>query len=117
MSTTPIQNAVLFVTGASRPKGIGRAIIQEAIKRGARKVYATAREMSQLDDLTSKHKGVIVPIELDVTNAKQIREAARQANDTQILVNNAGFVHPSGCIHTTMKPRHVRKWRSTISVP
>ena len=35
-----MKDLVLFVTGASRKNGIGRALIEEAIKRGAKKVYA-----------------------------------------------------------------------------
>lgn len=98
MSNITIQGSVLFVTGASRPKGIGRALIEEAIRRGAQKIYATARQLSQLDDLVAMYPRVISPLELDVTNRQQIEDVAKKANDTQILINNAGFVHPSGCV-------------------
>ncbi|MBI2810262.1 MAG: short-chain dehydrogenase, partial [Candidatus Melainabacteria bacterium] len=54
MTHIKIKNAVIFITGANRAKGIGRALVAEAVKRGAKKVYATARDISQLDDLTSQ---------------------------------------------------------------
>lgn len=94
-----IKNSVLFVTGATYEKGIGRALVEEAIERGAKKVYASARKASQLDDLISKYPGKVVAIELDVTDQRQIQAAAKKASDTQILINNAGMCGFSGCTH------------------
>lgn len=94
-----VDGLVVFVTGANKRKGIGRALVEEAIKRGAEKVYATARNISQLDDLVARFQGKVVPIELDVTNLDHIQRAAQRANDTQVLVNNAGAPGFSGCIY------------------
>lgn len=94
-----VADLVVFVTGANKKKGIGRALVAEAIKRGAKKVYATARNISQLDDLVAEFQGKVVPIELDVTNLEHIQRAAQTANDTQILINNAGVPGFSGCIY------------------
>ncbi|MCK4870572.1 MAG: SDR family NAD(P)-dependent oxidoreductase [Gammaproteobacteria bacterium] len=94
-----VDGLVVFVTGANRRNGIGRALVEEAIKRGAKKVYATARNISQLDDLVARFQGKVVPIELDVTNLEHIQRTAQRANDTQVLVNNAGVSGFSGCIY------------------
>lgn len=96
MSNIVIKNAIIFITGANRERGIGRALVEEAIKRGAKKVYATARNISQLDSLSSQHPGIVVPLKLDVTNKDEIYKAEQAASDTQILINNAGFAGNSG---------------------
>ncbi len=96
MSNIAVKDAVVFITGASRKRGIGRALVEEAVKRGAKKVYATARNISDLDDLVSQYPGIVVPLQLDVTNKNQVDQVAREASDTQILINNSGFVGYSG---------------------
>jgi NAD(P)-dependent dehydrogenase (short-subunit alcohol dehydrogenase family) len=70
------------VTGANR--GIGQALVQEAVKRGAQRVYAgTRRPMAHPDRR-------ITPLILDVTSAAQIQAAASQVKSLDILINNAG---------------------------
>jgi|SRR5579862_1102168 len=96
MSTIVVKDAVIFITGASRKKGIGRALVEDAVKRGAKRIYATARDISQLDDLTSQYRGIVVPLSLDITNKSQTDKVAKEASDTQILINNAGFAGDSG---------------------
>lgn len=96
MSNIVVKDAVIFITGASRKRGIGRALVEEAVKRGAKKVYATARNISQLDSLVSQYPGIVVPLSLDVTNKGESDRVAKEASDTQILINNAGFVEYSG---------------------
>lgn len=96
MNKIKVQGAVVFVTGANRKRGIGRALVQEAIKRGASKVYATARDISQLEELVSKFNGKVIPVKLDVTNKDDITKAAELASDTQILINNSGYAGFSG---------------------
>ena len=83
---------VVFVTGASRENEIGRALVEEAIRRGAKKVYATARKVSEIDSLVAQFQEKVVPIKLDVTDLEQIQRVAQIANDTQVLINNAGTV-------------------------
>lgn len=97
-STITMKDKVLFITGANRKKGIGRALVEEALKRSAKKVYASARKISELDDLVAQHPGKVIAIQLDVTNYEQVRDAAAKASDTQILINNAGAVGLSGCV-------------------
>ena len=46
MSGVSIKDVVVFVTGAN--KGIGRAIAEEAVARGAKRVYAAARNPASI---------------------------------------------------------------------
>ncbi|WNG55107.1 SDR family oxidoreductase [Archangium gephyra] len=79
-----IKNAVALVTGANR--GLGLAFAQVLLERGARKVYAAAREPS-----TISLPGV-VPVRLDVTRPEQVEAIAREARDVTLLINNAGIL-------------------------
>ena len=96
MSNIVIKGAVVFVTGANRERGIGRALVEEAVKRGAKKIYATARNISELETLASQYPGLVVPLSLDVTDSGEIDQVAQKASDTQILINNSGFAGYSG---------------------
>ncbi|WPB75306.1 SDR family oxidoreductase [Archangium violaceum] len=79
-----IKNAVALVTGANR--GLGLAFAKVLLERGARKVYAAAREPS-----TISLPGV-VPVRLDVTRPEQVEALAREARDVTLLINNAGIL-------------------------
>ena len=83
-----IDGAVALVTGANR--GIGRAIAEKLLERGAGKVYAAARNPEQLKELQSQHGDRLVPLKPDVTDAGQLREVAGKIGDVQIVINNAG---------------------------
>jgi NAD(P)-dependent dehydrogenase (short-subunit alcohol dehydrogenase family) len=83
-----IANAVVLITGANR--GIGLAFAREALARGARRVYAAAR-----DPASVRIPGVY-PIQLDVTDAEQVARAARDCGDVTLLVNNAGVAVTGG---------------------
>ncbi|MFC1408162.1 SDR family oxidoreductase [Streptacidiphilus sp. N1-12] len=79
---TEIAGATVLVTGGSR--GIGRALVEALYERGAKKVYATARDVS-----TVRTPGAI-PLALEVTDPASVAAAAAQAQDVTILINNAG---------------------------
>jgi NAD(P)-dependent dehydrogenase (short-subunit alcohol dehydrogenase family) len=78
-----IANKTILITGANR--GIGRALVEEALRRGAKKVYAGTRGELQHPDKR------VTPLTLDVTNAEQIREVADEVESLDILINNAGI--------------------------
>jgi len=78
-----LHNAVVLVTGANR--GIGLAFAQEAVARGARKVYAAARRPEDV-----KLAGV-VPVRLDVTDPEGVAALAKTLSDVTLVVNNAGI--------------------------
>jgi NAD(P)-dependent dehydrogenase (short-subunit alcohol dehydrogenase family) len=77
-----IADKTVLVTGANR--GIGRALVEEALRRGAKRVYAGTRQ-----PLTHPDRRV-TPLTLDVTNPAQIQAAADQVDALDLLINNAG---------------------------
>jgi len=83
-----LKNAVVLITGANR--GLGLAFAREALARGARKVYAGARNPS-----TVTLPGVQA-IKLDVTNAADVAAAAQLASDVTLVINNAGIAATGG---------------------
>jgi len=78
-----IQDRTVLITGANR--GIGKALVEEALRRGAKRVYAGTRGRLVHEDAR------VVPVTLDVTNAEQIEEAVRIVGSLDVLVNNAGI--------------------------
>jgi NAD(P)-dependent dehydrogenase (short-subunit alcohol dehydrogenase family) len=89
-----IQGSVALVTGANR--GVGRAFVKVLLDQGAKKIYATARDVSKIADLAQPGKVEILA--LDITNAAQVAAAAAKASDVNLLVNNAGVNKMSGFI-------------------
>jgi NAD(P)-dependent dehydrogenase (short-subunit alcohol dehydrogenase family) len=71
------------VTGANR--GIGQALVEEALRRGAKRVYAGTRQPLAHPD------GRVTPLTLDVTDAAQIQAAVESVESLDILINNAGL--------------------------
>jgi NAD(P)-dependent dehydrogenase (short-subunit alcohol dehydrogenase family) len=81
MNTTLTDKTVL-VTGANR--GIGHALVAEALQRGAKRIYAgTRRPMVHTDER-------VTPLALDITDQSQIRAAAEIVQSLDLLINNAG---------------------------
>jgi NAD(P)-dependent dehydrogenase (short-subunit alcohol dehydrogenase family) len=80
---TSIANSAILITGSNR--GIGRALVEEALRRGARRVYAGTREPWAHSD------GRVTPLTLDVTSAADIQAAAEEVESLDVLVNNAGI--------------------------
>ncbi len=85
-----LEGRVILVTGANR--GIGRSLVESLVARGARKVYATARNPETLADLVAGREGRVVALRLDITEPEEVERAAAQAADVDLLVNNAGVM-------------------------
>lgn len=77
-----VENKTVLITGANR--GIGKALVREALKRGAKRVYAGTRNTLQTSDER------VTPLTLDVTSAAQIQQAVDKVDSLDILINNAG---------------------------
>lgn len=81
--TTSLDGAVVLVTGANG--GLGLEFVNQALERGASKVYASARTPRDWNDPR------IIPLALDVTSPASIEAAVTAAPDVSILINNAGI--------------------------
>lgn len=79
-----INGSTVVVTGGQR--GLGKAVVDEFLRRGAAKVYATARAPKPSDDPR------VVSVALDVTKADSVAALAITASDADIVVNNAGVL-------------------------
>ena len=78
-----IADKSVLITGANR--GIGQALVEEALRRGAKRVYAGTRQpLSHVDRR-------VTPVTLDVTNAAHIQGAVEKVESLDILINNAGL--------------------------
>ena len=94
-----VAGKTVLVTGANR--GIGRAFVEEALRRGAGRVYAGTRgPIPPSDDR-------VVPVRLDVTDAAQIREAVANAEWLDMLINNAGIALYDDLSDRDMLERHL----------
>ncbi|MBZ2209538.1 SDR family oxidoreductase [Massilia soli] len=85
-----LKDSTVFVTGANR--GLGLEFARQALARGARKVYAGARDPS-----TVTLPGVI-PVQLDVNDPAQVAAAAAACGDVTLVINNAGIVTLKGVL-------------------
>ena len=81
-----IADTTVLVTGANR--GLGRALVDEALRRGAKLVYAASRQPIVVTDER------VAPLILDVTDPSQIRAAVEKVDSLDILINNAGVSFP-----------------------
>src|SRR5262245_62142787 len=80
-----IAGKAVLVTGANR--GIGRALVQEALGRGASRVYAGTRHPLAHADQR------VTPLILDLTDRDQIQAAVERVESLDVLVNNAGVAN------------------------
>jgi NAD(P)-dependent dehydrogenase (short-subunit alcohol dehydrogenase family) len=95
----PIADKTVLITGTSR--GIGQALVEEALRRGAQRVYAAARQPVAHPDER------VTPLTLDVTDATQVQAAAEQVDSLDILVNNAGLALYTGLGDRATLERHL----------
>src|SRR2546429_4392545 len=78
-----IADKTVLVTGANR--GIGKALVEEALRRGAKRVYAGTRQPLTHPDAR------VTPLTLDVTTPAQAQAAVEGVESLDILINNAGI--------------------------
>ena len=94
-----LNGKTILITGANR--GIGRALVDEALSRGAQRVYAGTRQpLAHPDDR-------VTPLILDVTDAAQTQAAASQIESLDILVNNAGIALYDDLTDRAVLERHL----------
>jgi NAD(P)-dependent dehydrogenase (short-subunit alcohol dehydrogenase family) len=77
-----IEDRTVLITGANR--GIGRALVDAALRKGAARVYAGTRVPFAHPDAR------VLPLLIDITDARQVAEAAARVEQLDILINNAG---------------------------
>ncbi|WP_395725208.1 SDR family oxidoreductase [Nakamurella sp.] len=87
---TTLDGAVVLITGANG--GLGREFVRQALARGARKVYASARAPRAWDDSR------VTTLPLDVTDPDSVDAAAAAAPDVTVVINNAGTTGPGALL-------------------
>jgi NAD(P)-dependent dehydrogenase (short-subunit alcohol dehydrogenase family) len=85
-----LQDAIVLITGANR--GIGLCFAAAALSRGARKVYAGARDPSTITTAG------VMPLKLDVTSDDDVAAAAQTCRDVTLVINNAGIARQGGLL-------------------
>ena len=98
MSKTNINGKTVLITGANR--GIGFALVEKALEKGAAKVYATYRSQSNrstLDELGER----VAPIQLDLSNSETIAKLSETVSSLDVLINNAGIFTGANLLEET----------------
>jgi NAD(P)-dependent dehydrogenase (short-subunit alcohol dehydrogenase family) len=96
---TTIEGKTVLVTGGNR--GLGRALVDEALRRGAARVYAgTRRPLVHPDER-------VMPLALDITDPEQIAAAVESVTALDVLINNAGISLPDGLTDRAALDQHL----------
>jgi NAD(P)-dependent dehydrogenase (short-subunit alcohol dehydrogenase family) len=90
-----IEASVALVTGANR--GLGKALVEALLARGAKKVYAAARDTAKIATVDPR----VVRVRLDTTRAEDVAAAAEHARDVTLLINNAGVANSFSVLTTS----------------
>lgn len=90
-----VRGSTALVTGANR--GIGKAIADELLDRGAARVYAAVRDPSSVKDPR------LTAVRLDVTEPAGFQALAAQLSDVTLVVNNAGIGRPATPLQATLE--------------
>ena len=89
----------VLVTGGNR--GIGRALVEEALTRGAKRVYVGTRAPLTHPD------NRVTPLALDVTKPAQIHSAVEEVGSLDVLINNAGLALYDDLTDSSVLERHL----------
>ncbi|WP_298487045.1 SDR family oxidoreductase [uncultured Maribacter sp.] len=82
-----LKDKITLITGANR--GIGKSLVKASLEKGARKIYATCRDLNKMPNFEDER---VVTLELDITDNSQILKIVEKAKDVEILINNAGVL-------------------------
>ena len=85
-----LRGSTALVTGSNR--GVGRALVEALLARGAARVYATARDEATLAPVEALDRDRVVPLRLDLLDLTSITAAAAAATDVRLLVNNGAIL-------------------------
>jgi NAD(P)-dependent dehydrogenase (short-subunit alcohol dehydrogenase family) len=94
-----IAGKTVLVTGANR--GIGQALVEESLKRGAKRVYAGTRQPLAHPDAR------VTSLPLDVTDTAEIQAAVEGVESLDILINNAGLANYDDLSDRAALERHL----------
>ena len=104
-----LKNKTAVVTGCNR--GIGKKILEVFSANGAT-IFACVRNITEefktsIDEIKKKFNNQIIPIQFDLNDESQIKEAATSIlssnSSIDILVNNAATIHTSLFQMTSVK--------------
>ena len=95
-----ILDSTILVTGANR--GIGLALVEKSLEKGAAKVYATYRSQNNRSMLNEFGERV-VPVHLDLGDPATIVQLARSVPNLNILINNAGILSGLSLLEDTQE--------------
>ena len=95
-----VKGSVAVVTDANR--GLGRAFVEQSLARGAKRVYAGARDPSKLRDVVSSSGGRVMALRIDLSDPASIAAAAKTAKDITLLINNAGALEFGSQVSTDL---------------
>jgi NAD(P)-dependent dehydrogenase (short-subunit alcohol dehydrogenase family) len=88
-----LKNKVILITGANR--GIGKSLVKSSLEKGAKKIYATCRDLSKMPNFGDER---VVSLKLDITNDEQVLKIAKKTIDVEVLINNAGVLSPGNVL-------------------
>lgn len=85
-----IKDKTVLITGANR--GIGKALLETFLEKGAKKVYAAVRSPEKAQFLVEEHGDKVALLPVDMKDKASIFAAALEAPDVDMVVNNAGIL-------------------------